>query len=96
VPVSGIGLITTVNGNTAKQPDGSVYEIIVVPPELAVTIPEDDTDATTGVPVLHMPPVVVSIKVVDWPLHREDAPVIGEGSGVTITEAVVRPHAPEL
>ena len=52
---------------------------------MPVTIPDDDpTDKIPGYPVLlHAPPVERSVNEVVEPAHKEDAPDMGKGKGLT-------------
>jgi len=51
-------------------------------------VPET-TVATPVLPLLHVPPVDTSVKVVEDPEQTILVPVMDDGEGLTVTEAVV-------
>jgi hypothetical protein len=57
---------------------------------MPVTTPDDGapaepTTAATGEPLLHVPPVVISLSVVVLPIHIVSVPVIASGAVFTVT-----------
>jgi hypothetical protein len=67
--------------------------MVVIPPETPVTIPEAPTVATDVMLLLHEPPGVTSLNDVVTPMHKLVSPVMGNGNGLTIINAVVAaPH----
>jgi len=84
-PVIAEGKGLTVTTRVAKQPVESVYVIITVPAEKPVTTPEAGlTEATDGLLLVHVPPVVASASVVDDATHTVAVPVIAAGTGLTV------------
>jgi hypothetical protein len=68
--------------------------MIEVPPDMPVTVPDrEPTVATPGAPLLQVPPVVASLKVIAAPAHALVIPVIGNGD-CTITWIVVVSNIP--
>jgi len=60
--------------------------IAQVPAETPVTTPvKEPTVAMEGVELLHVPPKVASINVVDVPTMVESVPPMAAGAGVTVT-----------
>jgi hypothetical protein len=57
-PVIAAGSGFTTNGTVVRQPVGNVYDIVVAPAVLPLTIPALFTGAVTVEPVLHAPPGV--------------------------------------
>jgi hypothetical protein len=55
---------------------------------LPVTVPPGSTVATLTLPLLHTPPGVASLNVVDKPSHMVVFPVISDGNALTVTVAV--------
>jgi hypothetical protein len=68
------------------QPE-TVYDIVVVPALMPVTVPVEPTVATDVVPLVHVPPGVTSDKVVPVPAHKLPAPVMG-AVAVTVSKRV--------
>ena len=65
----------------AKQPDGSIYVIVTVPPAIPVTIPVNEPIvAMVLLLLLHVPPDVLSLTVINEPAHTESGPDIGAGT----------------
>lgn len=58
---------------------------MVVPAVIPVTTPVPDIVPTAGVELLHAPPDVALLRVVDCPVHTVNMPVIEEGAGFTVT-----------
>jgi len=54
-----------------------------------VTSPVPLTEATAGDELLQMPPGTISLNCVVMPEHIEVPPVIGAGSGFTVTVVVI-------
>ena len=65
--------------------------MITVPVATPVTPPVADTEALAALPLLHVPPVPVVVKVAVVPLHSGDVPLIvpALGDKITDTGAVV-------
>jgi len=83
--VIGEGVPFTVSVVAVPQPDGIVYDIVVIPNEKVVTNPVDGfIVATAGVTLPQVPPGVASdMNVVD-PIHIAPGPVIGAGTAFTV------------
>jgi hypothetical protein len=62
---------------------------VVLPVTTPVTTPPEETVATPALPLLHVPPASVSLKVSVAPWHNAPAPVIADGKGFTVTVAVL-------
>ncbi len=64
-----------------------------MPPDAPHTCPPASTVATVVLPLVHVPPLVASISVIDDPEHTADRPVIAPGAVLitTVTEAVQPP-----
>lgn len=93
VPVIASGVVFTVILYVVKQLVPKVYVIIAVPAVNPVTVPEELMLPMDGALLLHVPPPVVSDKVVVNPVHTVVLPVIGFGRGLTVTtEVVVQPE----
>lgn len=92
VPGVANGLTVTICvAATAPQPFVTVYEIVVVPPEIPATTPLVDTVPTVVFVLLHVPPPVpLADSVVVAPTHTVGLPLIvpGEANGFTVTVAV--------
>ncbi len=59
--------------------------IKVEPVETGVTSPlSEPTVAMVGSPLLHSPPVAVSVKVTGYPIHMDDGPDMGAGVSSTV------------
>jgi hypothetical protein len=56
----------------------------VVPGDIPVTTPAEETVPTAAVPLIHAPPVEVVLKVVVAPGQTDKMPVIGTGVGLTV------------
>lgn len=65
----------------------------VLPP---VTTPVLLTVAVAALPVPHAPPVLVVLSVVVIPIHTCAIPVIGAGTGFTVTVALVKQPVPNV
>ncbi len=55
---------------------------------MPVTIPVDPTVAVAVVPLVQVPPVVISLSVVVAPVHTVSVPLIAAGVLFTVTNAV--------
>ena len=97
VPEIDDGAVTTVNMDVAAQPVDILYVIIAVPNPAPVKLPEPDKiEATDTLLLLHVPPVVPSLKVVEEPRHTLVAPLIGTGVRFTVTFCVARHPVPNV
>jgi hypothetical protein len=91
VPEMAGGAAFTVTCCTAKQPvDGSVYEMVAVPPLTATpvtvpVVPDPATEAVPGAELVHEPPGVASPSAVVAPVHTVGVPVMAEGAALTVT-----------
>ncbi len=77
----------------------TVYVIVVTPVVKPVTTPDELTVATTGLLLVHVPPVTASVNVIVCPMHRAVAPIIvpaDEEFTVTVTGADVATQGPEV
>ena len=64
--------------------------MVTVPDNTPVIIPVNDPAvAIDGLPLLHTPPPIESVSVVEAPVHTAAIPVITDGLGFTVTGAVV-------
>jgi len=64
--------------------------MVTDPLEPPTTIPDDEpTEAMERSLLLHVPPLVVSAKVIVKPVQTLDGPVMAPGAGKTFTVAVV-------
>jgi hypothetical protein len=71
--------------------------MVVVPAIMPVTTPDEDTVAITGFPLDQTPPAVSEPNVFVKPTQVDVGPVIGAGSGFTVTTAEERqPLAPPI
>lgn len=60
--------------------------MVAVPAVTPVTIPVPEPAVATPVlPLVHVPPAVVPISVVDEPAHMLIVPVIGPGTALTVS-----------
>ena len=82
----GSGLTVTIT--EFEQPPAVVYIMVVVPPLIPVTIPVEPTVATLVMVLSHVPPALMSESEVVEPAQRTAVPVIGAGSGLTVTTIV--------
>ena len=71
------------------QPVPNEYVISDVPDNTPVTTPVPAIVATVVVPLVHVPPVVPSVKVIVEPAQNEDEAGIADGSPFTVTVVVV-------
>lgn len=58
--------------------------MVTTPDDKPVTTPDKLTVAVDGALLLHAPPGVASVRVIEDPAHTEDGPDIGPGAGVTV------------
>jgi hypothetical protein len=76
-------------------PELSVYVITAVPAETPVTTPLDEpTVAMLTLPLLHVPPPIESLNVVELPAHSVRMPAIGGIGGIEVTTTVAEPAQP--
>ncbi len=60
-----------------------------------ITIPEaPPTDATKGLELVHVPPAIALVNVMDEPAHMMLPPTIGEGVRLTVTVLDTLPQLP--
>ena len=91
VPPIAAGLAFTVTVATARQPVLNVYVIIVVPAVRPVTTPvETPIVATPVLPLVHVPPLVASVRVVVAPTQALSVPPMAAGLAFTVTTVVTR------
>ena len=64
------------------------HVIETVPTLMPVTIPLEEPTVATIDDVLHTPPEVAEVRVMEEPSHRVDGPVIAAGSGFTVINLV--------
>jgi hypothetical protein len=93
--------VTTGTGSTVmvvetKQPVPIEYFIVEVPAETPVTMPPASTVATPVVPLLQVPPAVISLRLVVEPAHTSVVPVNAAGNGSTVTAIVKGDPAHEV
>jgi hypothetical protein len=82
------GLPLTVKVAVTKQV-ALAYVITAVPTETPVATPVDEPMVATDVlPLLQVPPLVASVKVVVAPTHTESAPDIAAGIALTVNALV--------
>ncbi len=98
VPAEGIGSIVIVNvERVVPQPFDIVYDILVVPAERPVTIPDELITATDRLLLLQPPPVVVLVIGVVAPIQiwssPDNVPALGSGF---IVSAIVEYALPQL
>jgi hypothetical protein len=87
----------TTTAATAIQPvEPSVYVMITVPEDIPVTIPLlPPTVASSGLPLLHIPPGMMSLSVIVCPTHTFVGPVIAAGDAITVA-TIVTEHPPSV
>ena len=89
VPVIAAGSAYTVSVLVVLHPAPGEKVIVVIPAATPVTTPvPEPTVAIPGDPELHVPPPEGSLKAVVAPVHTVATPVIGAGSGLTVTNTV--------
>ena len=69
VPVMAVGNALTVITFVLLQPPLNVYIMVVVPAATPVTLPNASTVAVAIAPLLQVPPVVASVKLMDDPIQ---------------------------
>ena len=84
LPVMAVGVCFTVHKIGEKQPAGNKYLIVVVSETRPVTTPEEVTEATVGLLLTQIPPVVMSYKFEFSPTHTEAMPVTAAAEGFTV------------
>ena len=62
--------------------------MVVIPVATPFTSPAEPMLAVAGNELLHVPPVVTSLNVVDDPAHKVAFPLIEDGNGFTVTSAL--------
>jgi hypothetical protein len=80
-----------VTGVLLEQPVSTVYVIVSIPGVTPLITPVPA--GTVAIPVLlllHVPPVVPSIKVAVEPVHATLVPLMTDGSALTVTIVVMR------
>ena len=93
-PVMADGNGFTVTFNVLKQPFGIVYVITGVPVATPVTIPVPATTvASPELLLVHMPPLVPSVRGMVAPIQTEVVPVIAAGDALTVI-GVIALHPP--
>ena len=71
--------------------------MVDVPDDTPVTTPvEEPTVATLVLPLVHVPPLVISLKVVVNPAQTTAVPVTDDGNGLTVTTIVVIHPVPRV
>jgi hypothetical protein len=82
----GVGLTVSVAVTLALQPAiPTEYVIVAEPTETPETIPVDVMLARAGLLLLHVPPVVASVRAEEEPAQMLPAPMIAESDGVAMT-----------
>ena len=70
--------------------------MVAVPPEIPLTTPVEEPTIATGVlPLLHTPPIVALVRMVLSEGHTSKVPVMGKGSGPTVTWVVAAQPVPK-
>ena len=88
-PVIGAGNGFTEITVVLMHPDGSAYETIDDPADKPVTIPDNEPMLNAPTGALHKPPEVPFVSVITAPpAHTDESPVIGAGTGLTVTALV--------
>lgn len=91
LPVITPGSGFTVSTVNVEQPVGSVYEMTEVPGPVPVSKPEPEPIvATDPEPLVQLPPGDVSLSIVELPWHTNGAPVMGAGTGLTLSAIDVK------
>jgi hypothetical protein len=85
-PTIGDGIALTVITLVDKQPVYAVLVIVTAPAETPVTTPPGLMVAVAVEPLLHEPPMVVSVSVMVWPTHTLLGPSIGDTGSTTTGE----------
>ena len=81
----------TVAVTDRKQPVGKTYETIEVPAETPLMMPLVlPMRATEVLPLIQVPPMVMSVSVAVEPSHITGVPDIAAGTGFTVMTVVVR------
>lgn len=90
VPPITAGVVFTVTRLVAKQPFGTLYDIVVVPALDAVTMPLVGFTVALDVTLLdHVPPGVEFVNVVVVPVHIDELPTLGDNAAFTVTILVL-------
>ena len=83
-----VGVVFTETMVAAEQLP-TVYRMVAVPPETAVTTPPAEIVATDGATLLHAPLPVASVSVMLFPTQRlTGVGLIADGVGLTVTVVV--------
>ena len=87
---NGADTVTLVVTDVLPQALFIVYDIIALPAAIPLTVPVLDIVATAVLALVHVPPVIASLRVVVDPIYVVAKPVIGPGagSGFTVTAYV--------
>jgi hypothetical protein len=88
--------VTVLEATALPQLLLTVYDMIVVPGDIPETTPVALTEAVAAKPVLHVPPVTASARVVVAPLHTEAVPVITPAFGNALTVIAVVVITPDI
>jgi hypothetical protein len=91
LPVMLAGVALAVNTADTKHPvTGTVYRTIALPAVSAETTPVAEPTATIpGDKLVHVPPATAWVTIAALPVQAAKVPVIGAGSGNTVTIRVV-------
>jgi hypothetical protein len=87
-PVIGAGVVLTVKALLAGVPQPVVYVMFTAPVLRPVTTPLEDTVALLVLPEVHVPNLVVSVKLLVPPKQTVAEPKIGVGTVLTFTSTV--------
>ena len=85
--------VPIVNGIVAKQPPGEAYVNVTVPADNAVTSPEGDIVAIVVLLLPHVPPVVMSERVVVVPIQILVGPFTGDTEFTVTVSFALHPPA---
>jgi hypothetical protein len=66
------------------------YVIVVVPGIIPAMVPlNSPIEAVAGALLVQLPPITASVYVTGIPTHIADGPMIGPGTGLTVTGVVI-------
>jgi hypothetical protein len=68
----------------------------VLPSDTPQVTPVELTVATDGVPLLHVPPAVASVRLIHEPIHTAVPPLMAAGLAYTVTVLIARQALPVL
>ena len=88
-PVIATGKALTVIVLTAKHPVVSTYVMVAVPLLIPLIIPVVPPTETLVLLLVHVPPAMPSLRVVDDPLHTLGVPVMAVGLGLMVATVLV-------